>query len=352
MHYQVIFERGLLARAEVYLTALAEGKTTPGSLLRERLPPRGQGRCAHALLELLLQTKRPQIFAESAVAGDGSDWNGTELALLGDISIATPVSVFDDGRHHAPEPHSPPFDGTLVFACGALLANGRGHPTPDLLEVTAGGSRIDQAAYTALYRRRLRPVFAYIQHTARARGRFALVTVPGLGCGQFAGRFAGRMGPLLLNAIASVLQEMSPAIDRIRLVVFDPYNECEDRSATFGATELRVRPLLRSRNPHPQLCRPEAYAEAGDAFAECDLYSVVAWDHVSWPGNDFYAGARATDDGVKAAATDSMRAMTGIRGQYDAGRAMYLPPDGYRTWDQCVARNGLTLQLGKPFIGD
>ena len=56
----------------------------------------------------------------------------------------------------------------------------------------------------------------------------------------------------------------------------------------------------------------------GNDFNDMDLYIVVAWDHVSWPGNDFYIGARATDDGVKAAATDVMFKMTGIEGSYDS----------------------------------
>lgn len=47
----------------------------------------------------------------------------------------------------------------------------------------------------------------------------------------------------------------------------------------------------------PQLCPPQRYAEHGDDFSHCQRFSVVAWDHVSWPGNDFYGGARATDDG-------------------------------------------------------
>ncbi len=33
------------------------------------------------LLGKLFDTKRPQIFAESAVAGDGSDWSLTELGF-------------------------------------------------------------------------------------------------------------------------------------------------------------------------------------------------------------------------------------------------------------------------------
>ena len=65
--------------------------------------------------------------------------------------------------------------------------------------------------------------------------------------------------------------------------------------------------------------------------SDCMLFSIVAWDHVSWPGNDFFAGSRCTDDGVKAAATNSMFALTGIEGHYDPDRGAYLPPPPYRT---------------------
>jgi hypothetical protein len=349
MNYRVIFGSELVANAEAYARAIAAGSVNPGAYLSALLPESVARVSAMELLQLLLDTKRPQIFAESAVAGDGSDWNATDLHLLGDISIAADVEIFDDGRHHAPMPHEPPFRGTLVFTCGALLAGGRGHRTPDLIEIAPTGT-IDQASYNALYARRLRPVFSWIQATADQRGRCAVITIPGLGCGQFAGPFFGRMGPFFQVALEHVLAGMATELTRIRVVVFDPYSECADFATTFGATRFRVRPLLASANAHPQLCRPLDYGERGDDFADCDLYSLVAWDQVSWPGNDFYAGARATDDGVKAAATSSMHAVTGIQGHYDAARAMYLPPMGYRNWGDCVARNSLRLGLGAPYI--
>lgn len=350
MGYTVILPNCLPGRTLSYLQAIESGGVTPGAYLERVLATAGPALDAMSLIERLLRTKHPQIFAESAVAGDGRDWNATELHLLGDISIATHVEVFDDGRHHAPTPHTPPFPGTLLFTCGALLANGLGIETPDLREVAPDGS-LDRTAYDALYARRLRPVFGWIQREAEARGRHAVVTVPGLGCGQFAGRFRGRMGLALQTALERLLNEMAAQIHRIRAVIFDPYDECRDHEVTFGHTRFRVRPLRRSGNPRPQLCRPVDYAESGEDFRDCDLFSLVAWDQVSWPGNDFYAGARATDDGVKAAATSSMYAMTGIEGHYDTTRAMYLPPRGYRNWRECVERNGLCLELGEPFVG-
>lgn len=71
--------RTLLAEYEV---ALRSGNTQPGARLATTL--NGD----HDFLTALLSTKQPLIFAESAVAGDGSDWNLTELGLLGDISVA------------------------------------------------------------------------------------------------------------------------------------------------------------------------------------------------------------------------------------------------------------------------
>ena len=85
-----------------------------------------------------------------------------------------------------------------------------------------------------------------------------------------------------------------------------------------------------------QLSRPESFAEADDDFSNCSLYSVVAWDHVSWPGNDFYIGSRMTDDGVKAAATNSMSVFTNLVGEYDQFVYKYLPPKPYSTWKEIV----------------
>lgn len=96
-HYSIIVPEDTMARAADYLNGLREGRLQPGALLRHHL----QGADLQALTELgllaaLFDTKRPQIFAESAVAGDGSDWALAELGLLGDISVAVPVTIFDD----------------------------------------------------------------------------------------------------------------------------------------------------------------------------------------------------------------------------------------------------------------
>jgi len=334
-----------------YASRLRQEPDLAGARLRARLAsdtPAGRPLAGQQLLQALLDTKRPCIFAETAVRGDGTDWTLHELGLLGDIGFALPVCIFDDGRHGEAVVHEPPLAATLLYIPGALLASPYG--TPADARVLLDG-QIDQAAYTLLYERRLLPLLRYASDTALAEGRSAFVTIPGLGCGQFAGRLRGSLGPHLRDVLVSILERNAAALPGIRAVWFDPYDECDNERQQFGGISFLVRPLTRNQRSgiglgRPQLCAPVDYAEAGDDFGDCSLFSVVAWDQVSWPGNDFWAGSRATDEGVKAAASDTMFVLTGFRGRYDNRAAAYLPPAGVDSWQQLVQAQGLQLQSG------
>lgn len=331
-------------RLNKYRETLLAGQSTAGGYLAGILKTRPMAlNDDESFLAALLDTKRPQIFAESAVAGDGSDWSGIELGLLGDLSVAVPVTVFDDGQHHAPAVHEEPFEATLVFTPGALLRNGRGCTPADWNEVVAQGGQIDEDGYFRLYERRLLPVFQFISDRASATGKRALVTLPGLGCGQFAGPFAGQLGAMLEGTLVRLLETHGPLLSGIRGVVFDPYNECANAQRELQGISFRVRPLLAGNQRRSQLAKPAAHEEGNEDFSDCTLFSLVAWDHVSWPGNDFNAGARCTDDGVKAAATDALRALTGVEGGYDPATNAYLPPKPFRTWKQVIEQNDLRL---------
>ena len=345
--YTILLHRDSWQRVGDHAARLSPDRSNSGARLRAALSEVPVHRIDAAwLVVALLETKRPRIFAESEVRGDGSDWRLDELRLLGDVSIAVPVTVFDDGRHHRPRVHDRPFRATLIFVPGALLRAAGGSATAaDWNEVVRDG-RVDQARYTALYERRLLPALRYASATAEAAGRQALVTIPGLGCGQFAGPFRKTLGARLGEAIASILRRHAGSLTGIRAVWFDPYSECSNKEERIDGLTLYVRPLLRNKPGLPQLSEPAAFARAaGDpALADCDLYSVVAWDHVSWPGNDFFGGARSTDDGVKAAATDSMFTLTGFRGRYNASTNTYAPPAGVGTWEELVIQNRLQLR--------
>lgn len=332
------------ARLAGYLKSLRSGATRAGTRLANRLREHDLTALTEAgFQDALLNTKVPRIFAESAVAGDGSDWNLEELRLLGDISIAVPVTVYDNGRHVAPEVHAAPFAGTLVFTPGALLRNGRGCEPADLAEVTDGDGALCAEGFYRLYERRLRPVFRHVNACAATHGRPALLTLPGLGCGQFAGPFKGQLGEALQLVLERFLSTHGDSLPNIRAVYYDPFSECSNHRREIHRIALMVRPLAQGNAGKPQLCQPATYAEGGDDFSDCLLFSIVAWDHVSWPGNDFFGGSRCTDDGVKAAATNSMAVLTGVVGHYDVPRTAYLPPAPYHTWAEVVEKHRLRL---------
>jgi hypothetical protein len=201
------------------------------------------------------------------------------------------------------------------------------------------------AGYTGLYKRRLLPALIYASETAGAMDRQALVTVPGLGCGLFAGQFHGQLGEALRDAIGLILERHHRQLAHIRAVYYDPYREADNARREIGHISYLVRPLTQGNEHKPQLCPPMAYAEEGDDFANCRLFSFVAWDHVSWPGNDFYVGSRMTDDGVKAAATDSMAVITGAAGAYHQRKFRYEPPEPYRRWLDLVREKRLALHV-------
>src|SRR5688572_9433200 len=230
--YSIIIPGETLVRTKHYLGELQSGRARRGAYLENELRDADlRALTEYDLLGKLLDTKRSHIFAETEVAGDGSDWNLVELRLLGDVSIAVPVTVFDDGNHRSPTPHAVPFQGMLLFTPGALLRNGEGHAPADWSEVTAGG-QLSVEGYYELYRRRLFPVLQYINERA-GRPRSAFVTVPGLGCGQFAGPFQGQLGARLQAVLTRLLEETGAALPNLKAVYFDPYSECENTRETL-----------------------------------------------------------------------------------------------------------------------
>jgi len=345
LSYHILMHPEAYQKAEAYRNDLITNISLSGSYLHRELQDKNISTLnTEDFIEHLVATKPPLIFAESGVYGDGRDWNQTELSILGDIGVAVRVQVYDNGKHYNPKIHQTPFPATLLYIPGALLRNDTGNVPADWNEVTQAG-QIDPIAYQKLYERRLLPLLLYVNQQAQIENKQALITLPGLGCGQFAGPFIGKMGEYLKSALVVLLQKHAASLPNTQAVYYDPYNECQNNCIEFGSLSLFVRPLTQGNQDKSQLCEPSYYSENGNDFSNCLLYSIVAWDHVSWPGNDFYGGSRATDDGVKAAATSSMAALTGIQGVYSPINNTYDPPEKYRNWGDVVQENKLRITV-------
>jgi hypothetical protein len=198
-------------------------------------------------------------------------------------------------------------------------------------------------SYRALYERRLLPCLLHANEVAQTQGVKTIITIPGLGCGQFAGKFKGQLGSTLKQVLSDLLTRYAAQLSSVKAVYYDPFDECENERLEIEHISLLVRPLLKDNEGKGQLCLPSDYEDINGEFSDCTLTSFVAWDHVSWPGNDFYIGSRATDDGVKAAATSTMAMMTSFTGQYSVDSNSYQPLQGYQTWGDVVSNNDISL---------
>jgi hypothetical protein len=348
--YQVLLSQIALQKAENYLESLKIESMFAGDYFGEVLADKNIDNISvEEFIELLVNTKHPQIFAESDIFGNGRDWNQFELSILGDISIAVPVIIYDNGNHSLPTIHEISFDANLLYVPGALLRNGKGNVPADYEEVTQN-DQIGFEGFYNLYERRLLPPFLFANNIAKNNNKQAFITIPGLGCGQFAGKFRGSLEPELKNVLVKFLKKYSTSFQNIKAVYYDPYQNGDNERQEIENISLLVRPLLKSNEQKSQLCMPQYYEESGDNFSSCGLFSIVAWDHVSWPGNDFFAGSRSTDDGVKAAATNSMAVITGVEGIYSKTYHQYQPPDGYHDWGELVRRKKIQLSVESNLI--
>ena len=112
--YRTLISQETYRKAQDYQYRLQSGGT-PGRYLENRLRAVDLAHLStDSFIELLMRTRTPGIFSEGDIHGDGSDWNETELSILGDISIAAPVTVFDNGRYNHPSIHQFPFSACLM----------------------------------------------------------------------------------------------------------------------------------------------------------------------------------------------------------------------------------------------
>jgi hypothetical protein len=280
------------------------------------------------LIQALMDSKERLFFAES---GSISGWSYLEQRVLGSMGVAMNVRVFDDGTWYAPSAHvySEPLEATLLFCPGPLLA--RTVCWDYNFIVIEGLFKIEQ--YAKVLEERILPLLLYVQETAE---RPALVTIPGLGCGMFAGSFKSGINQLFIQTLQDILTRNKERLSKVAMVyhsIYDP-EQGEER------TEIDISPhtkFLLCRNGPSLLSAPE---NISPDLKDAPLYKFVAWDHFSWPGNDFFGNSRMTDDGVSAAATSSMANLlpqqAGWDYRYVAEVGKYLPfeRDRVRLWRQ------------------
>lgn len=102
MAYQLLLSKETLNKILQYKQNIEKGLAKPGKFFLEEISKQEKSISEMDITtftQLLIQSKKPQVFAESQVYHDGSDWTLVEESILGDISVNMPVTMYNDGGH-------------------------------------------------------------------------------------------------------------------------------------------------------------------------------------------------------------------------------------------------------------
>ena len=275
---------------------------------------------AEQLLMHLMNTRKPQIYAEREPFLNGNDWNETETNLLGGISFSTfKTSAYNSGGHYICfKNFNRPQPVNLLYVAGTLFRNDKGNTTYDINYVLKDGE-IQDDKLLELYEQRLLPGLIAQNNFAKSNGKKLIINIPGLGCGQFAGVYKNKINIALPKALKSLLEKHSDKLKNVSMVYYDSYEKID--GVNYEESEINGINFI--------CCYSQGIANATallefpnqarslEDFNEEDylILKVVAWDHFSFPGNDIWADSRATDDGVSAASTNTIEAMVNM-GQF------------------------------------
>ncbi|CEG57180.1 ankyrin repeat domain-containing protein [Legionella fallonii] len=336
-NYTFVCSDETLKKLHQYRLDLLSHKATAGKYLADILAKKGLNTLNdEQFIECLIQTKPDCIFAESTLYRQDLNWNALEISLLGDLSCVIPTQAYDNGTWIAPTVYKDPLDVTLIYVPGPLLrSDHKNNEKPDLDEVCPEGI-FNSEAYYHMLERRLLPGLLHANAAAVQQGEELFVTLPGIGCGQFSGNYSGIIHDEFAKALHRLLTEHGSQLTQVKAVWYDNFNK-EPATDNIHGIDFLTRPL--TKGGLPQLCSPKQY---GTKYAQCKLVSLVAWDHVSKPGNDYWGGARRTDDGVKGAATGTMPALTGMEGVYQGDRM--VPKEApHMNWSDYIQSKGGVL---------
>ncbi|MDB2592830.1 hypothetical protein N9Y17_03920, partial [Gammaproteobacteria bacterium] len=266
------------------------------------------------------------------------------------------VEIYDNGHWTNPTQHTnergelEPLKGHLCYVPGALLDTRTG--TFDEDEVTTkdenGNKQLNQEKFTAFYEKRLLPVLSYINENS-TKEHPAFVTIPGLGEGRFGGIYGSDgkkiVGEFLQTALEQILEKHGQKYPNIKGIYYSPEKPKQAGTKNINGCNFIVSNGFWKADAIQLLSKPETF---GKQYKDCTLFKLGAWDHYSYPGNDFFINSRHTDDAVSAAATNSMQVLFDIEGKYVWPK--FLPKDNSNTqWKEKFEDQEIEL-TGEPII--
>ena len=308
------------------------------------------------LINALLKTKKPQIFPEhlkSGLLGNGRDWTKQEAQLLGRIGLKIEVQAYSKQTYNPTleDKLQSPHPVTVLVTNGALL---KGNETGeckdgcDQEEVCENGS-LNKEKLKKYFEARLLPLLLQANQDAGNQG--GLVTIPGLGAGAFAGGKKFSDGQAITSQLGNIYREIiaenKDKLKNIKGIIYDKFDPPVSEPIVISGSNIKFieeacsNDKGKQRIGSGQLALPE---EHDKAFKGCKLYTVIAGDHVAFPGNDMYLNSCHTHEGGIGARTNLLGVITGIEGEYIEQEAKFLPKeDPTKTWNYYCKTNEACL---------
>ena len=350
--YQVLINTTGLARIKQYAEALAKGTDTPGIRMQAVLLYYHKGKAYKDLsyeqwVDCFLKSKMTKVCAESEVnnLSKNGNWTSAEFKILAEINMSVPVLAYDNGVWGLnPKMNKPPLETTLLGVPGPLLKKPK--KSPDYAEVVKD-RKINIEQYNQMIERRFLNLLAQANKAAKNSGKKAFITMPGVGCGCFAGDFKKTITQTFRNAFVALLKKHGHKFKHIEAIYFDAFEGLKPsveiiHGITFLTLTSKSNPsALKQLSPLPE------------EHKDCQHFTVLAWDALSWPGNDYWGDSRHTDDGAKGAATDVMSRLSGLKGEYSETDKRYVRTDKQKwaafrpTWKQRLSAIDVTQCVDK-----
>lgn len=311
------------------------------------------------LVDALLKTKRPKLFAEGT--GDWNcntgDWTSDEFKLLGLISYTMELEAYAHetaGQINVLDTLNPIKAGFAHAACLGGHAVDKNDILKDVYTMQEGKPVFNREQLkmnmTKYYEDRLVSLLKNFNDSADPKNGI-VVTLPMLGVGAFAGQdleVKTALGQLMPEVYQTIIEKHAANLPNIKGVVIDKYNPAAltetEKQPDRKWGHIQIKSIASSTPPPGFLAPPKEMFSDNPILHQCEQAVVLAGDHLSLPGNDMYINSDMTQEGGVSSRVNLLEKVTGHQGEMVNGK--FLPKgENHRNWEDCFEEQRASNQL-------
>ena len=244
-----------------------------------------------------------------------AEWNLCANSIL----VVPKVTAYDEGQRNDVKIVKEPFETNLLYISGPLLVVDSTYPDLNDAKDIITQRVLNTGSYNDLIEERVLPALLNINAMAKKEDKKAVIGMPGLGCGHFAPHnLQSEIPQHFYEAIEAIIDNHGQSLTHIGRIEFSTLS-------TESETSIANIQLHQGQN-FPGLNIPPGKGEMS--------FRIVAWDPLSWPGNEYYTGSqRSSDDPVSILSTNVLQILTEQAGIYNNEVCRFQMADGSEYYD-------------------